>query len=68
MNLNSQSSCKNTCSDYKETKNYGCYEDTMCHNDASNGNLTKCGGVIRNCQELDNSDIEVCHTVCQNVA
>lgn len=63
VNLNNVDTCTKSCSDYKATTSYGCHQETLCAGDRSLEGSTRCFGSIRDCYELDNSNIEVCHTV-----
>lgn len=60
VNLNADKSCKQTCSDYTSTKNFGCAEKTLCkeysHIDEAS---IRCKGSIYNCDFVDD-DVTVC--------
>lgn len=60
INLNADQSCKQSCSDYTNTKNFGCAEKTICaeyaHIDQSS---TRCKGTIYNCESIDD-DLTFC--------
>lgn len=53
INLNPDSSCKKTCSDYTNTKNYDCKDDTLCAESHVDQASTKCNGTILNCEFID---------------
>lgn len=59
INLNPDDSCKSTCSDYKETKNYQCGGGTLCADAIVEHSSTKCNGTILNCEFIDD-DLTVC--------
>lgn len=63
VNLNNVDTCTRSCSDYKLTASYDCHPGTLCASNSTQESLTRCFGSIRDCYELDNSLIEVCHTV-----
>lgn len=63
INLNKEYTCKNTCEDYKITRQYGCHNDTPCGLKVKNSRIRKCKGILRDC-EFIGSDIEICPSVC----
>lgn len=60
INLNADKSCRQTCSDFPITKNYGCSKDTLCedyqHIDQSS---IQCKGTIYNCDFVED-DLTIC--------
>lgn len=63
VNLNPDQSCSKTCSDYSDTKSYGCATDTVCadyqHIDQAS---TRCKGTVYNCDKVDD-DLTICPVV-----
>lgn len=59
VNLNQDDSCKATCSDYKQTRNYKCDADTLCADQIIDHASTKCNGTVLNCEFID-EDVTVC--------
>lgn len=59
INLNADKSCSKTCTDYKNTKNYGCAENTLCAESYIDEASTRCKGTIYNCDYVDD-DLTVC--------
>lgn len=64
VNLNPDGTCRNTCSDYKVTKNYLCYDGTYCGQvpEGPNRDRLICKGTVVDCQFIG-SDLNVCSTV-----
>lgn len=61
VNLNADKSCKQTCSDYKITKNFGCAEKTLCNEYSHIDEASmRCKGTIYNCDFVDDDVISVC--------
>lgn len=59
INLNADKSCTKTCSDYKNTKNYGCAEDTLCAESHIDEASLRCKGTVYDCDYVDD-DLAVC--------
>lgn len=59
-NLNAGGSCLSQCSEYKETKHFQCQPGSVC--DTTEGTLPnlRCNGIIRDCIEIDSSDVVLC--------
>lgn len=66
INLNKEHTCKNTCEDYRITRQYGCHNDTPCGFSLKNQRISKCRGILRNC-EFIGSDLEICPSVREKV-
>lgn len=63
INLNSESSCWGTCSDYKFTRNYDCYNGTFCDEQRKIGEADPiCRGTIFDCSFIEEK-MEVCPSV-----
>lgn len=64
INLNFESSCKLSCSDYTLSKHYRCAKDSYCHDLPEIWNETQaiCKGAIIDCQSLDD-DLRICPAV-----
>lgn len=62
INLNRENTCKNTCADYRLTRQYGCHNDTPCGLPLKNQRINKCKGILRDC-EFIGSDLEICPSV-----
>lgn len=60
INLNPDQSCSGTCADSRLTKNFGCYNGTLCGH--SNFQRTKCSGDVFDCDVID-SDGTACLVV-----
>ncbi|KAG4078060.1 hypothetical protein HA402_002111 [Bradysia odoriphaga] len=56
VNLNKEGSCYNSCSDYTLTKDYGCYDGTLCH---LSGEKARCKGAISSCKYIE-SPLHIC--------
>ncbi|XP_031620531.1 uncharacterized protein LOC116339051 isoform X2 [Contarinia nasturtii] len=63
VNLNEESTCQNTCEDYKATKNYRCFDGTYCalKSEGAERDRATCKGKIVDCQFMGN-DLNVCTT------
>lgn len=59
VNLNSEGSCYNSCSDYTLTKNYGCFDGTMCH---LSGSKERCNGTIYSCAYVE-TPLNICSVI-----
>lgn len=63
VNMNAEKSCKQSCSDYTNTKSFDCAEKTLCseyaHIDEAS---TRCKGTIYNCDFVDD-DVTVCPVI-----
>lgn len=60
VNLNPDSSCKKTCSDYTKTSSYGCSADSPCDpKNEVDPVVTRCNGTILNC-EFINDELTLC--------
>lgn len=64
-NLNEKASCAGVCSDYKQTKHFQCQSGSLCDRHVNDHEQAKCGGIIRDCQDIDDSDVNICETVSQ---
>lgn len=53
--MNAEHSCSGTCADSKLTKNYACYNGTLCAH--PNFQRTKCSGEIFDCDVIDSDGI-----------
>lgn len=51
INLNPKQQCSGTCAESKLTKNYGCYNGSLCAH--PNFQKTKCSGEIFDCDVID---------------
>lgn len=63
INMNAEFSCSNYCTDFNETKQYGCHNKTACGYNFLDRNKTMCTGTIRDCDYFDSSMI-----YCSNVS
>lgn len=59
INLNPDESCKQTCWDYKKTRNHKCGGGTLCADSVAEHQATKCNGTIYNCEFIDD-DLTIC--------
>lgn len=59
VNLNPINDCKKTCSDYKTTKNYLCFNTTYCSTEELPKDRTICNGDIVDC-EFIGADLDIC--------
>lgn len=60
-NLNPERSCSSQCSDYKQTKHFQCETGSLCDtNEGNNKPNLRCNGIIRDCSEIDSSDVVLC--------
>lgn len=63
VNLNELNDCKKSCSDYKNTQNYLCFNGSYCANDVlQEQNDLKCNGAVVNC-EFIGADMTICPSV-----
>lgn len=62
INFNKEHTCKNTCEDYRITRQYGCNNDTPCGVPLKNQRINKCKGILRDC-EFIGSDLEICPSI-----
>lgn len=62
-NLNAASSCTATCSDYRKAYHYHCQSGSLCDRNVNDHDPAKCGGILRDCQEIDESELTICETV-----
>lgn len=60
LNFNNESTCTNTCEDYTNAKHVRCEEKTLCAQNR-NTDVAVCSGDIRDCEELDGDDVEICY-------
>lgn len=66
-NLNAAGSCTGSCSDYRWTRQFQCQSGSLCDRNINDHDPAKCSGIIRECQEIDDADINICETVCTHV-
>lgn len=64
-NLNAAASCAGVCSDYRKTAHFQCQSGSLCDRNVNDHEQAKCGGIIRDCQGIDDSDVNICETVSQ---
>lgn len=62
INMNREQTCKNTCEEYRLTRQWGCHNDTLCGVPLKNQRINKCRGTLRDC-EFIGSDLEICPSV-----
>lgn len=62
-NLNSAASCAGVCSDYRKTSHFQCQSGSLCDAHVNDHEQAKCTGIIRDCQDIDDSDVNICETV-----
>lgn len=62
-NLNAAASCAGVCSDYRKTAHFQCQSGSLCDRNVNDHEQAKCGGIIRDCQDIDDSDVNICETV-----
>lgn len=62
-NLNADASCTATCADYRETRHFQCQSGSLCDRGINDHDTAKCNGVMRHCEEIDNSELNICETV-----
>lgn len=62
-NLNSAASCAGVCSDYRKTTHFQCQSGSLCDRHVNDHEQAKCLGIIRDCQDIDDSDVNICETV-----
>lgn len=65
-NLNSGSSCAGSCSDYRQTRHFHCQSGSLCDRSINDHDPRECYGIIRDCQEIDDTDVNICETVCMD--
>lgn len=65
VNFSPDNSCQNTCSDYRVTENYGCYDGSYCAQKPIGPERDRivCKGKVVDC-EFIGSDLNVCSSVC----
>lgn len=51
------------CSDYRKTSHFQCVSDSLCDRDVNDHEPAKCNGIIRDCQDIDDNDVNICETV-----
>ncbi|KAJ6642110.1 hypothetical protein Bhyg_07056 [Pseudolycoriella hygida] len=61
VNLNPVNDCKKVCNDYTLTKNYQCYNGSLCDPAREDPYIKKCHGNIVNCEFIDN--LRVCPSI-----
>lgn len=66
-NLNAAASCAGVCSDYRKTAHFQCQSGSLCDRNVNDHEQAKCGGIIRDCQDIDDSDVNICETVSEMV-
>lgn len=59
INLNADTSCSHSCSDFQQTTNFGCQPKTLCAEQHIDLVATRCTGTIYNCDKLEN-DLTIC--------
>lgn len=64
--MNSAASCAGVCSDYRKTAHFQCQSGSLCDRHVNDHEPAKCAGIIRNCQDIDDSDVNICETVSKN--
>lgn len=62
INLDREPTCQRKCSDYKNTHQFSCHNDTLCGLSLKNTRLNRCKGFIRDCEFIE-SDVEICPSV-----
>lgn len=62
INLNSDQSCRKTCNDFTQTKNYGCADGTLCAESHIDNAITRCKGTVYNCDYIDD-DLTICPVI-----
>lgn len=62
VNLNPSNDCKKSCSDYKQTKHYTCFNDTYCSKEDVKEEMAVCKGTVVDCQFIG-SDMNICASV-----
>lgn len=59
VNLNESNDCKKKCNDYTLTKNYQCYNGSLCDPAREDPFIRKCNGNVVNCQFIE-GDMKIC--------
>lgn len=59
VNLNADKKCSFSCTDFRQTNNFGCHPDTLCAAQHIDPTATRCNGTVYNCEKLDN-DLTIC--------
>lgn len=62
-NLSPTASCGGVCSDYRKTSHLQCVSDSLCDRSVNDHEPAKCNGIIRDCQDIDDNDVNICETV-----
>lgn len=62
VNLNPTNDCKKTCPDYTLTKNYQCYNGSLCDPAREDPYIRKCSGNVVNCQFFE-GDMKICPSI-----
>lgn len=62
-NMNAGASCAGVCSDYRKTSHFQCQSGSLCDAHVNDHEQAKCAGIIRDCQDIDDSDVNICETV-----
>lgn len=65
-NLNGDASCSATCSTYWKSRHFQCQSGSLCDRSVNDHDAAKCNGIIRHCQEIDNSDVNICEVVIKH--
>ncbi|XP_031617015.1 uncharacterized protein LOC116336929 [Contarinia nasturtii] len=61
-NLNSDASCSGVCSNFRKTAHFQCQSGSLCDSRVNDHEQAKCSGIIRDCQSIDDSDVNICET------
>lgn len=56
-------SCSGVCSDFRKTAHFQCQSGSLCDSRVNDHEQAKCTGVIRDCENIDDSDVNICETV-----
>lgn len=62
VNLNESNDCKKKCTDYTLTRNYQCYNGSLCDPAREDPFIKKCNGQVVNCQFIE-GDMKICPSV-----
>ncbi|XP_037049805.1 uncharacterized protein LOC119084060 isoform X2 [Bradysia coprophila] len=62
VNLNPVNDCKKKCNDYTLTKNYQCYNGSLCDPAREDPFIKKCNGNVVNCQFIE-GDMKICPSI-----
>lgn len=62
-NLSPTASCGGVCSDYRKTSHIQCVSDSLCDRGINDHEPAKCNGIVRDCQDIDDNDVNICETV-----